>query len=163
MKQTTTKRSLSAFAGFAAMALFGLCVLCVVLAGAGTYRRLTARGQEAYVQRTCAQYLTTRVRQSEGAHSLWVEPFGDTQALVLAQTVEEARYLTRIYCHDGWLMELFSQETMVFAPEDGEKLLPAQSLTFVLEEGILQARLTDELGQETRLTFALRGGEGDGA
>ncbi len=160
MRSTSTKRSLTALAGFAAAVLFALCVLCVLLSGAGVYRRLTADGQQAYARRTCAQYITTRVRQSENAAALAVESFGGVSALTVTQTIGSEVYLTRVYCYQGWLMELFSHREGEFSPADGEKLLPAQSLTFSLNDGLLQATVVDEFGRQTALTFALRGGEG---
>ena len=75
------KRNKSHMEGLIALLLFGVfaaCVLSVLLTGAGAYRRLTQRDQTAYSQRTCAQYLATKVRQSPDAQALSVESFGMT-------------------------------------------------------------------------------------
>ncbi len=160
MKLITTKRGLSAFAVFAALALFAMCVLCVLLSGAGVYRRLTAEGQQAYARRTCAQYLATRIRQAPSAEAVEVTAFDSVQALTIAQTLEGERYLTRVYCYEGWLMELFSAEQTTLCPQDGEKLLPAESLSFVREGSLLRVTIVDEYDQTTHLELVLRGGKG---
>lgn len=45
--------------------VFAVCVLSVLLTGAGTYQTLTRRDQDSYDRRTAAQYLATRVRQAD--------------------------------------------------------------------------------------------------
>ncbi len=155
--RSAQKPNLSAFAGFAAMALFALCLLCVLLAGAGVYGRLAAAGQEDYVRRTAAHYVSTRVRQSDG--SVTVEPFGENRALVFSEKIENESYLTYLYVYEGWLMELFSAQNSDFSPEDGEKLLQIGGFFCRLQGERLDVTLTDQLGRRTELTFALPGRE----
>lgn len=118
-------------------ALFAICLLLVLLSGANTYRSLVDRGEAGNRRRTAALYVTTRVRQADAVR---LEPFGDGEALVL----EESGYLTRVYCHDGWLRELYTAGSGSFSPADGEKILEAQELTFSVEEGLLRGTLTLE-------------------
>ena len=145
------------------LGVFAACILSVLLTGAQVYSRLTQRDQAAYNRRTCVQYLATKVRQAERGGLVSVSDFGDTQALVLAEEIDGAAYLTRIYCYEGWLWELFSADEAGFAPEDGEKLLPARDLELTLADGLLTAVFTDSQGQALTLTLALRGGEGAAA
>ena len=82
------------------LGVFAACVLAVLLAGADGYQRLTQRDQEAYAQRTAAQYLATRIRQADTAAGITVEPFGSDgpDALLLYEQVEGTTYVTRVYC-----------------------------------------------------------------
>lgn len=76
--------------GLLALLLFGVftvCVLSVLLTGARAYRRLTVRDQASYSRRTCAQYITTRVRQADCLGGVTVEPFGDAAALVFTEGI----------------------------------------------------------------------------
>ncbi|MBQ6875929.1 MAG: DUF4860 domain-containing protein, partial [Lachnospiraceae bacterium] len=57
-------------------------------------------------------------------------------------------YLTRIYCHNGYLYELFTLEGLQFEPEDGEAILPLNSLSF--------SRSGDLLYVEVEYTDAVR-------
>ena len=48
------------------------------------------------------------------------------------------------------------------SPEDGEKLMAAQSLSASLSEGLLELSVTPEDGRPVELTLSLRSGEGAG-
>lgn len=137
--------------------VFALCVLSVLLTGGGAYKRLTERDQNAYLQRTCIQYLSTKVRQGDTPS---ITSFGGNDALLLPQVIGEETYVTRIYCYDGWLRELFSDPEGAFLPEDGEKILEAEHLALTLENGLLTLSVTHTRGEETTLLLALRGERG---
>lgn len=139
-------------------AVFTLCLLLVLLSGAKVYRRLAADGARQYTCRTAAQYLTTRVRQAD---SLQVENFAGTDALVFPETVNGRAYLTRVYCYDGNLRELFTAREGTFSPEDGEILFPAQALSLTLEKDCLQVVITLPDEKQQSLILYLPAGKGD--
>ena len=134
------------------LGVFAVSLLCVLLTGAQAYRRLSRLGQEAYERRTAAQYLNTKVRQSPGAGTVRVQPFGQEDALVICRQVDGVDYLERIYCWDGWLMELFCAADTNFDPQDGERLIPARFLMLEREGALVLVRLG--LGEE-ELALAL--------
>ena len=152
--------------GLAALLLFGVfaaCVLSVLLTGAGAYRRLTQRDQDAFSRRTCVQYLATRVRQADADGAVAAGEFGGGDALLLTQDIDGMEYVTRIYVSGGYLMELFSAADSELAPEDGEKLMEARALSASLSDGLLELSLTPKEGTAVELTLSLRSGEGAGA
>ncbi|MBQ6711313.1 MAG: DUF4860 domain-containing protein [Clostridia bacterium] len=157
LQPSTTK--LNGLLALTVFALFAACILLVLLGGAGVYRSLTREGLDSYARRTAAQYLTTRVRQGDCGGAVAVEDFGGVQALVLYETHGAERFCTRVYCMDGYLWELFTPAGGTPAPEDGQKLLPAQGLTLSLEHPRLTALLTDETGRQQQLVWQLRSGE----
>ena len=117
--------------------LFGVCIVTVLLLGARTYRSQIRRDREDFVQRTAIYYLTTRVRQNDGAEEWKIGSFesvenadeGDT--LYFYKTIGGETYCTRIYCYNGQLYELFSlANDNSFVREDGEKLLSVESIRF---------------------------------
>lgn len=138
--------------------LFSLCILGVLLTGAKSYEALVRRGGESYVYRTAAQYLSTRVRQADQMDAISVEDFGGQTALVLRQEIHGETYLTRIYCHNGSLRELFTAETGTFSPEDGERLLALSALSFEKTENTLSAHVTMADGREQTLHWYLHAG-----
>lgn len=139
--------------------VFAVCILSVLLTGAGTYRRLTERDQRSAGQRTAVQYIATKVRQGDRLGAVSVETFGGQPALVLAEEAEGETYLTRIYVLDGCLRELFSAADAEMAPEDGEKVLEAERLLLTREGDALVVELLTE-GVWQTLTLTLRSGEG---
>lgn len=146
--------------GLVALLLFGVfaaCVLVVLLTGADAYRRLTERDQAAYEHRTGVQYIATRVRQADHAGGVAVEDFGGVDALVLGA---DEVYAARVYCYDGWLMELYALAEEPMEPRDGQKILEAEALALSLEDGVLEAALTAPDGRSETLRLSLRSGEG---
>lgn len=135
MKQTSKIQSFLALMVFT---VYALCILAVLLTGAGVYRDLVHSGGESYESRTAVQYVATRVRQ---AQTVTVEDFGGCQALTLSEKIGEETYVTRVYCHEGYLRELYCAANAELSPEDGEKVMEAESLQFSLEEGLLTARI----------------------
>ncbi|RKI63981.1 DUF4860 domain-containing protein [bacterium 1xD42-67] len=148
--------------GLLALLLFGVfavCVLAVLLTGARAYRGLTQRDQAAYSRRVCVQYIATRVRQADGLDRVKVEPFGESQALVLS----EDGYATRVYCYEGYLMELYASVEEVLQPEDGQRIIPMGGMELALEDGMLSMDITDGQGVKDSLRLSLRSGEGAAA
>lgn len=152
---TSHNRTLTGLAALLLLGLFGLGTLGVLLQGASAYRALSARDEAAALRRTCVQFLSTKVRQAPSADAVSLSDFGGG-ALVIREDLEGQTCLTRIYCFEGWLMELFTVGEGAFQPADGEKILPLESLSFVLQNG---NHLQIFLPEET-LTFRLRGEEG---
>lgn len=158
MKQKGKSNALTVTAALLVFVVFAAGILSVLLCGAGVYQRLTRRQTHAYQHRTAAQYLATKVRQADTAPER--AEFGGSDALVISQVIDGDTYLTRVYCHDGWLRELFTPTQGQFAPEDGEKILPMASLEIEAGSDLLTFRLTQTDGTETELSLTSRLGKG---
>lgn len=146
-----------------ALVLFGLfaaCILSVLLTGSEAYRRLTFRDQASYERRTCAQYIAIKVRQATSPDSISLSSFGDGDALVLTENIGGEPYVTRIYCDNGWIRELYSSADGEFVPDDGEKVLQAQALSLSLEGDLLSVQITGDDGNSIAFILSIRGREG---
>lgn len=161
MRNQAKERSLSALAALLTFALFAIGILSVLLGGANVYRQLNQRDQKSYDRRTCAQYIATKLRQAPAPEAVAIAPFGDGDALLITETIKEDTYLTRVYCHNGWLMELFTISDGEFAPEDGEKILPLQELSLSLDGSLISVSLTDTDGLSQHLKLHIRGSGGN--
>ncbi len=137
--------------------VFAACVLVVLMTGAKAYRGLVERDQAAYDRRTCVQYIATRVRQGDAVGGVWVEPFGETTALRLSDS--DTGCVTWMYCLDGYLMELYTFADAELEPQDGEKIMPLDSLELELKEGVLTAKIETRAGVTDTLRLSLRAGE----
>lgn len=132
--------------------VFALCVAAVLLTGAQTYQTLTQRGSRANSQRIAVRYITTRFQQ---APEVRVEDFCGLQALTVREEIDGKVYLTRVYCHEGTVRELFSAEHAQVGPKDGEAVLEAEKLAFSVENGLLTAQITHGDGTLQELLLAL--------
>lgn len=156
MKKQSNRHQLDGLTALLLFGVFAACVLVVLLSGADAYRRLTARDQASYDRRTCVQYLATRVRQADALEGVAVEEFGGGEALVLA----DGDFLTRVYCYEGYLMELYTDALSELGPEAGERVMALDGLELRLERGLLTAEVTDTEGGRSTIRLSLRSGEG---
>lgn len=159
MSMSEKKQKTGALAVLLLFGVFAVCILSVLLTGADAYHRLTDRDRLSYDRRTAGQYLSTRVRQADRAGQVRVDSFDGADALVLTEEIDGTAYETLVYCHDGYLRELFVPAGGDFSPEDGEKVLRAQSLTLSLDGSLLTAELVGPAGEVQPLTLFLRSGE----
>lgn len=160
MKKSPIKHHLDGLMALLVFGVFAACVLVVLLTGARAYRRLVDRDQAVYDERTCMQYVAARVRQADSLDSVSIEEFGGVTALSLG----DGEYVTRVYCYDGYLMELytdvFSDE---FGPADGERVMEAEAMALSQSGSLLTVTLTDGEGEESTLRLCLRSGKGEAA
>ncbi len=134
MKKNAITHNLDGLAALLLFAVFAASVMAVLLTGAKAYRGVTRRDQEAYNARTAVQYVAQRVRQADSLYGITLEDFEGVECLVLGQGEP---YITRLYCYDGWLMELYCLAGESFSPEDGERIIEAQELKLSLDQGML--------------------------
>jgi len=160
MNDRSGKRSISGLAALILLGVFAAGILTVLLTGARAYKGLTGRDAVSYDSRTCVQYLTTKVRQAPAPDAVVLSAFGEGDSLLLRENIDGREYWTRVYCHDGWMMELFTLADAGFAPEDGEKILPVQSLAMERSGDLLRLDVVDGNGTENTVLLTLRGGEG---
>lgn len=138
MKRTNSYNSISAIAALLLLAVFSIGILGVLLSGGRIYKNLSEAGKRQYDRRTCAQYISTFLAQSPTPDSIQIEDFDGCQALVIRQN----GCALRTYCYGGYLMELYSVDIPGFTPQDGEKLLPLDSLHIQQNGELLTVQLT---------------------
>lgn len=162
MKKQGSQHHMDTLAALLLFGVFAACVLTVLLTGADAYGRITRRDSVTYDRRTCVQYVATRVRQADTAGGVSLEVFGGVKALVLRDW-QDPDYLTRVYYHDGYLMELYSEADLDLSPGDGEKIMACDWMRLSLTDGLLTIDLLDPQGEVTTLRLCLRSGEGGGS
>lgn len=111
-------------------ALFFLLAMGVTLMGSSVYRNTVASATENYGQRTA--------HRTEGVVQLG--RFDGADALILS----EGEYMTVLYVYDGALRTLYTQPGSGLTAADGEAVLPAEGLTFALEDDLLTLTVTLE-------------------
>ena len=159
MRNFLKNGSLSGWVALLTFVLFAISILFVLLNGAGVYRRLTQRDQYSYDSRTCVQYVATKMRQAPSPAAISTDTFGTVDSLRISQDIEGLEFVTRIYCYENWLMEIFTLADGDFFPEDGEKILPLSSLSVSQDGSVFSFILTDTEGNTQHLTISARGGD----
>ena len=160
MKERSGKRSISGLSALILLGVFAVGILSVLLGGAHAYKRLTQRDAVSYDSRTCVQYLATKVRQAPAPDAVVLSRFGEGDCLRICEQVAGCEYWTQVYCHDGWMMELFTAADAGLLPEDGEKILPLRGLEMERSGDLLRLEIVDGNGTENTILLNLRGGKG---
>lgn len=161
MKNTESRFQTEKILPLVLFAILAVCAVLVLLTGAGVYKRLTGRGQEAFKNRTVPLYIATKVRQADRAGAVIVEQWNGTDILRLEEQIDGKGYVTRIHCHEGIVRELYSAEEVPFDPAAGEKITAASEVRFSLEEGCLTVKVTREDGTVTEQALTLRSFPGE--
>ena len=130
---------------------FALCVLLVLLTGADIYKKITEREEKSFDARTVPQYISTRFRQGDNIGAIAVNDFGGVDALEIIQQINGKDYITRVYCFEGYLCELFANAEGDFSPEDGGQLLPLKALKMEMKAGRFTADITYSDGETNQL------------
>jgi hypothetical protein len=140
--------------------VFAALALLVLLTGAGAYRGIEADTSARFAERTCASFLAEKVRRCDAAGSVDAGRFGDSDALLLREEIDGVPYQTAVYCYQGKLMELFSEEGEDLPPESGTELLAASGLRVSREGNLLRIACAGADGAVARVSLYLRAGEG---
>ena len=160
MKNNLRQGTISGFLTLILFGVFVLCTLIVLLTGADIYKKITVRDSKTYDSRTAAQYITTKVHQSDKNGMIAADFFDGNSALILKENYDGELYETKLYCHNGYLMELFSAENAELTAEDGEKILEVSSVMFELDNNILKTEIIMPDGKKQNLTLLIRSGRG---
>ena len=149
MTNHSSKNKLVGLIPLLLFAILAVSVLSVLFSGTKTYASITNRDSITYANRTTAQYFSTKLKQTDGL--IGVEAFGNECAVTLAETINGTTYITRLYCYNGYLYELFSPASADVSPQDGEKLLKLNSMTATIDNGLLTINLDGKT-----IVFAVR-------
>lgn len=167
MKVKTNTIDLSVIAPFLILILFSVCILFTLLFGTRIYKETLNRDRIQFESRTVSQYIVTQIHQSDRDGMMFIGNFEDHEGKADGDTffriesINGIKYYTRIYCHNGYLYELFSQSDISFDKEDGEKILPLESIRFEQNNGIITVTITHSDGSINTEKISLRSLDGD--
>lgn len=139
--------------------IFAASVLLVLLTGAGTYQGIAESMENHYQERTCINYIATKIRHydTEGSVEL-VDGTGDAAIkLKLSETIDGTAYNTFIYYYNGMVMELFTEEGLEIDAGGGFEIIEAEGITFEMaSDNLLRIECTGAGGTSAELFVSLR-------
>lgn len=111
--------------------LFAVTGISIVLIGSQIYRSTTTNMQETFTSRTALCYVSEKIRQADKENAIELtNPDGFSgNVLSLHETINDSKYTTYIYFHDGSLRELFIKDGTEITPEQGTSLVALSSFT----------------------------------
>lgn len=119
--------------------VFAISVLMVLILGAGIYRNMTGISREGRDERTVLSYIWTKVKSNDKAECVYIGDFHGLSALCFDEVFDEITYRTVVYHYDGWVYELAYETSLDFMPENGERIMEIQYLSFEnLGDGLMR-------------------------
>ena len=141
------------------MCVFTASVVLVLMQGVRIYRSAVVSSELLYNERTCAFYITEKLRHGDEMNAVYVDSFDGLNALYIDSRYNDTVYSTIMYFNEGWLNELFCEKGANFNRADGTKIIRADSVTFLESSpGLLYVETVDGSGNSGGLYFRLRSG-----
>ena len=142
---------------FFLIGLFAATSLTLTLIGMRVYREVTVNATQNSSSQMMLHYLSNKIHTFDAVDSIAIEYRNGLDVLCLYETLDGQRYETAIYAYQGSVMELFTQTGIPFQPENGERLMEARSLTFMMPSPqLIEAKVVMPYGAAHTLRMALR-------
>lgn len=132
-------------------AMYFFLAMGITLLSSSVYRKIVTTADETELERTALSYLVNQVRR--GDCGIEVGSFGGTDAIV----IDDGDYMTILYCYDGQLRELYTEQGTGLGAEDGTEILELDTLALEVDDGKLCITVEND-GTEYSVTLAPRGG-----
>lgn len=143
--------TLALFCVFAASALF------VVIIGAGVYKSTVQKMNENYNTRTSLAYVTEKIRQNDTENGVAIGELEGSPALILSQQYDNISLKTYIYRDEGYLKELFINDSTTPLKRDGQKILEVHDFTMEqIRDSVFHFTSTDINGTKTEVYISAR-------
>lgn len=141
----------------ALLCIFIIGSLVLMNVGVHVYKNIVENNAQNFRLRASLSYVATKVRQYDTADTVFVREEDGIPMLVFAEELEGATYLTRIYCYDGNMMELFQEEGLEHDLNDGFEIMELDDLQIEQQENQILLTAMDG-GEKESLTLSLRSG-----
>jgi type II secretory pathway pseudopilin PulG len=135
------------------LALFGTTIYTLIVSGADTQARITARKDAQADARVALSYINVRLRQNDAAGKIAVEPLELTgeNAIVIRERGFDFQYDTWIFCSEGTLYECLTDPGVPPSVNLSFSIVDAEKLETELEpDGSVRNTLYYKYGEELR-------------
>jgi hypothetical protein len=137
--------------------IFVVSALVVVMIGANVYRNTVNQMDRNYEVRASITYLSTKVRQNDGAGAVTLTDIEGTPVLCLTSEIEGEAYNTWIYHQDGALWEYFADALSPVDLATGQRIVNIDTFLMEQEEnGSLRFTSRDSAGRSVDLVVSPR-------
>lgn len=118
-------------------ALFVIALLLAIVAGTNVYRNLNDVRSGADEARLGLTLLTNNVRANDAADAIAAGTGPEGRSLVLVERLDSGTYETRIYRHEGNIVEEYALADAAYTPEKAVVICPSDVFDFSYGNGLL--------------------------
>lgn len=141
------------------LALFVLmlgCVLALTMFGARVYRALTDSQARNQTARASLTYVAARLHAADERNGVRIEHGAQGDVLILGEELDNTGYETRIYLHEGMLLEDYCAVGSESDPDFAQRVAQTDSFTITVEGNLISVTT----GEGT-VCVCLHSGEGE--
>lgn len=116
-----------------AMLLFALLAIALFLALAGgttAYQRIVSDDVAARTLRAGTSLIANTVRAVDAADAVETGEGPEGRALVLAEHLDSGTFETRLYLHDGWVVQEYAPAGAAYDPDGAVRMVASETFWF---------------------------------
>ncbi|WP_255467152.1 DUF4860 domain-containing protein [Raoultibacter phocaeensis] len=125
------------------LALFVVTLLMAIMVGTGVYRSLYEIRSDANETRLGLNLIANSVRANDAVDAVAVGAAPEGRSLVLMERLESGTYETRIYLHEGMIVEEYALADAAYTPDKATKIVASDTFDFAYENSLLTV-MTDQ-------------------
>lgn len=137
-------------------ALFIVVLLLALVCGTNVYRDLYDTSQRIAQQRAATALIANTVKAVDTQGAVFEGPGPEGPALVMRETIDSQVYETRLYEHQGSIVQEYALAGSDYNPERASVLVESSTFGFVYEGGLLTI-WTDDGAVEVAMRTATGG------
>lgn len=111
-------------------AVLACALVAAFVSGAQTYRHIQNDSSHASQLRQSTTLLANAVRSADATQAVRQGEGPQGAALVLVETLDSGSYETRLYLHDGWIVQEYVPAAAPVNPEGATRLVRSESFWF---------------------------------
>lgn len=103
--------------------VFAVSIIMLTGTGATIYEKIVGNMSTNFDSRTAGSYLFNKLHRADSDGNISIGSFGDSDAVVLLEEIDNTFYCTYLYYYDGKLMEMFTRYGQEIDPAFGTKIM----------------------------------------
>lgn len=146
-----------------AMLLFAVLAIALFLAlvgGTTAYQRISDDDQAARDMRRGTSLIANTVRAVDAADAVTVGEGPEGRALVLVEHLDSGTFETRLYLHDGWVVEEYTLAGAPYDPDGAARVVESEAFSFEVQPTAVRVACDEG---ETVVALRADGAVADGA
>lgn len=124
--------------------IFAFSSVALIIFGSQIYKNTLKNMDYNFNARTCASYLTEKIRQADETDSIEIIQTETQTILMLYTQIDNLQYATALYEYNQHLYELFARTDIPLPLDAGQEIMEINRLDFTfIEPSILEISYTD--------------------
>ena len=150
MLRIKNKHSMDIFFVLCIFLICAMSLLGMLFVGARTQQKINQSTEANFYMRTSLLYISNKAKFFQEAGSISVSEFNGGSALFFEEEIDEVKYITKVYMHEGYLMELFTEANSDIEADVGTIIT---NISFFeakqIEDGLIDIRIKNPNGNES--------------